>query len=278
MSPSTWIFIMAAGVLLSALGLGLVRRVCPYDSMEQHNHPLGYAHGVVGVLYAVLVAFVIVATWEQHEQATDAVNEEMRALSDVANYARLIRDELHPDPKSPDGQVIDTLASYLRRYANDMFWEGIPNLQTCSQSPNVEEDARAVLEQLEMTAPLVKTRAMLYLAFSKGDEANVRRENSEISCAKKLPPPLWAVLIIGGITTVGMTWFYGVKSRQIHYLITAATSLIVMCSILLAAHFAHPFSGIEVTDTTWTFSKPLFDELPAPATIKPIRTPEGGLP
>lgn len=278
MSPMTWILVTVAGVLLSALGLGLVRRVSPYDPMQTHNHPLGYAHGVVGVLYAVLVAFVIVATWEQHEQATDAVDEEMRALSDVVGYARLIRDELHPDPKSPDGQAIDTLASDLRKYANDMYWEGIPNLQSCGASPYVEEDGFAVLKQLEMIAPLVKTRAMLYLAFSKGDEANVRRERSGILCGKTIPPPLWAVLVIGGITTVGMTWFYDVKSGHIHYLITAATSLIIMCSILLAAHFAHPYSGIVPTDITYSFAKPLFDQLPKAPTIEPLRVPEGGLP
>ncbi len=44
-------------------GLYLLKRWIPPDRRERHNEVAGYIFAAIGVLYAVLMAFVIIALW-----------------------------------------------------------------------------------------------------------------------------------------------------------------------------------------------------------------------
>src|SRR4051812_8985175 len=38
----------------------------PQEELEQHHDVAGFVYGVIGVLYGVVLAFVVVIVWEQH--------------------------------------------------------------------------------------------------------------------------------------------------------------------------------------------------------------------
>src|SRR5471032_2538671 len=63
----TWIVgsvIVGLFVLLSCIGLAIVQRLVPVRLRLPHNDIVGFTIAVVGVVYAVLLAFIAVATWE----------------------------------------------------------------------------------------------------------------------------------------------------------------------------------------------------------------------
>src|ERR1700734_3972309 len=80
--------VVAIGVVLSLAGLFIVRRTVPHAVLKQHNDVVGFVYAVVGVVYAVLLAFTIVVCWEQYEGAARNVEAEASTVGDLYRDAR----------------------------------------------------------------------------------------------------------------------------------------------------------------------------------------------
>src|SRR4028118_1337023 len=72
-----------AGALVAGAGLGAAPRRVPAPLRREHNDVAGFIYAVVGVIYAVLLALVVIAVWEEHEAAKATVREEANGLADV---------------------------------------------------------------------------------------------------------------------------------------------------------------------------------------------------
>ena len=76
-------------VLISLGGLALVRRFVSPERLAGHTDVAGYIYAVVGVLYAVILAQVVVAAWGEYQDARTAAANEANA---VLNLQRLSRE------------------------------------------------------------------------------------------------------------------------------------------------------------------------------------------
>src|SRR4030095_12279017 len=61
---------------------------------------------------------------------------------------------------------------------------------------------------------------------------------------KSLPRILWAVLIVGGIITVGISCFFGVDNVRLHAIHTIALTLLVSLMLIAIADIDRPFQGV----------------------------------
>ena len=80
-------------IVVAVLGLVVVQRLVPSALRQEHNDVAGFIYAVVGVTYAVLLAFVVVAVWEEYERAKDTVETEANELAGNYFLADRIADE-----------------------------------------------------------------------------------------------------------------------------------------------------------------------------------------
>src|SRR5260370_15403976 len=90
---TTWIYaipawlgfflIVAVSAALACGGHVLVRRSFPRTDFIEHNEVAGFIFAVVGVLFAVLLAFLTVILWENFAQAEQRSPSEADAATDV---------------------------------------------------------------------------------------------------------------------------------------------------------------------------------------------------
>ena len=102
--------------LLSLGGLELVQRLVPADSRQQHNDVAGFIYAALGVIYAVLMALVVIAVWEEYGAASDTVEQEANAAADIFWLA----DQL-PEPRAsdaPTGRPADAAGTKERLFAH----------------------------------------------------------------------------------------------------------------------------------------------------------------
>src|SRR5918998_3679484 len=95
--------------LLSLGGLELVQRLVPTASRRPHNDVAGFIYAALGVIYAVLIALVVIAVWEEYELARETVEQEANAAADIFWLA----DRL-PEPRGTHLQEL------LRSYAQEV--------------------------------------------------------------------------------------------------------------------------------------------------------------
>src|SRR4028119_2161350 len=82
--------------LVAVAGLVAVQRLVPAERRQEHNDVAGFIYAVVGVIYAVLLALMVIAVWEEHEEAKATVREEANGLADVFWLAHSL-----PGPEGP---------------------------------------------------------------------------------------------------------------------------------------------------------------------------------
>jgi hypothetical protein len=107
--------VIALAVAVSLLGLLLVRWLLPSDRLSRHTNVAGYVYAVIGVLYAVILAQVVVAAWEEYRDARGDAAAEANA---VLNLARL--SEFWPE--SDRAAVASALADYAT-HVIDIEWD-----------------------------------------------------------------------------------------------------------------------------------------------------------
>src|SRR3712207_477676 len=100
--------VVCGACLAAVVGLALVQRLVPASIRKEHNDVAGFIYAALGVIYAVLLALVVIATWEEFGRARVTVEAEANALAEIFWLA-------HRLPES-EGRELQELA---HSYAED---------------------------------------------------------------------------------------------------------------------------------------------------------------
>src|SRR5918995_3760044 len=104
--------LVVMGVCLAALaGLEVVQRLVPAEKRQEHNEVAGFLYAVVGIVYAVLLALLVIAVWEQYQKARETVESEANGVAEIAWLAHRLPEpehhELQEDARTYAHEVVD---------------------------------------------------------------------------------------------------------------------------------------------------------------------------
>jgi hypothetical protein len=233
MSVVYGVLVVGGACLAAIVGLTLVQRLVPVEVRQRHNDVAGFIYAVVGIVYAVLLALVVIAVWEEHEAAKATVHSEANEVADIFWLARRFPE--------PEGLQIQELARSYARVVVDEEW---PLMEQSRSSPRawvlLDEMQRSV-QDLE-----VRTRADQVL-FDRGLEQVQQLADSRrmrlVEANEGLPASLWVVLIVGGIVTVGFTYLFGLENTGTHRLMVASLTGMIALVLFIIGTLEYPFSG-----------------------------------
>ena len=128
-------------MLLAVLGLTLVQRLVPSALREEHNDVAGFIYAVLGVMYAVVLAFVVIVVWEEFEAAKNITYTEANDLADIHGLA-----EQFPEPKR--SQVQGLVRSYTRTVV-DEEWPLMRDGRSSPRAQALMDDLRQNIQEFE---------------------------------------------------------------------------------------------------------------------------------
>lgn len=243
---------IGVSVVLALGGLLLVRRNVALSTLESHNDVAGFIIAVVGVLYAVLLAFVVVVVWEQFEDAeSTAENEATLALS------------LYRDASVFPVQA-DDIRQALRRYAVSVVDHEWPEMAAQEDEDRRTDSALAsVFGAYRNVQPQGAQETVFYSeSIERLDDMAEARSTRVFASSSKLPTPLWAVLLFGAAVTVGFTYFFGLPNLRAQSLMVGSLAAIVSLVLFLVLLLDLPFSGdVAVGPTAMTEAIAEFGDL-----------------
>ena len=113
-----------------------------------------------------------------------------------------------------------------------------------SDSPRTDRQLRAVVEELRLLRPDTSEEATFHTESVKRvyDLADSRRLRLDAS-SSQLPGILWTVLVVGGVITIGFTYFFGVSNFASHVLMVTALAAMTGLTLFLVLSLDMPFSG-----------------------------------
>jgi hypothetical protein len=234
MSSVVYGVLVVCAVSLAALGgLALVQRLVPTEVRKKHNDVAGFIYAVLGVIYAVLLALVVIAVWEEFDAAKDTAEQEANALAEIFWLA-------HGLPE-PERHHVQELA---RSYAEEVVDEEWPLMEEGQASPRgwiLIDDIRATLQGYE---PHTVAEQELY---SEGLDqvqrlADARRMRL-VAAQEGIPTVLWVVLVFGGVAVVGFTYLFGMDNTWAHALMVVSLAGVIALVLFTIGAMEDPFSG-----------------------------------
>jgi hypothetical protein len=230
---------LAIGILtLSALiGAGMVRlagRLLDQKVMAAHTDLIGFIYQMVGVVYAVMMAFAVFIVWEQFDSTKTAVEQ-------VANALMSLYDVAHALPSDAGTNLKADVRNYAGVVAGDE-WERMALGRLSAASGG----ALLRLTRFERDFnPTSDRETVLYdLAVDRIESLNTFRRLRLQASRGQIPPPMWVLLIGGAAFTVGFTALFGAQSVRLHTVLTS----------LLAAGLGFTLFIILALDTPYTGS------------------------
>jgi hypothetical protein len=227
--------------LLSLGGLELVQRLVPTATRRPHNDVAGFIYAALGVIYAVLLALVVIAVWEDFGRARETVESEANATAEIFWLA-------HRLPEPERGRLQELSRSYAEEVVErewPLMREGrAPLMEQGQATPNgwvIIDDIRATVQE---TDPGTPAEAALYAeGLDQVEELADARRMRLVAAHEGIPAVLWVVLIFAGVVAVGFTYLFGLENTWAHRLMVVALAGVIGLVLFTIGAMEHPFSG-----------------------------------
>jgi hypothetical protein len=225
------ILVLPAMAVLAQLG---IQKTWPALAAGEHNDVAGFIIAVVGVIYAVLLAFVVIVTWENFSAAESVVGREASALRSIYRESGAFpadaRDLLHDD---------------VRRYAEASVEHEWPAM---AQGRPGDPSVAQVLDEMSLHLTQLPAATPNQQQFVGGE---IERFNDLVTARserldyveKGVPSVLWIALVVGAVVTIGFATLFGLRSAGLHTVITASLAAVIGVLLFVSVAIDHPFSG-----------------------------------
>jgi hypothetical protein len=232
----TWqlALLMVGGLVVLALfGLFLVRRAFPHLARGDANDVAGIAVGLLAAVYGIVLAFVIVAMYDDFKQAEAIVGKEAtdvtQLYTDVDAFPHPLRDELK-----------HAVLAYVTS-VQGAEWNAMRNGH---EAPGPESELRRITHLLQGFEPTTPSNSAFY-SEAIGKLNDVVADRAErVQAARESLPGTFQVLVVGGaLLLIGSLYFVGIPSARGQTLLVGGVAGLIGLNLLLALLLDLPFSG-----------------------------------
>jgi len=232
----TWLWgTLLVAVFTSAAcgGLLIFHRLVHVSLRRAHNDLAGFTIAIISVLYAVLLAFIAIATWESFSRASDIVENESDYAGgmylDTAGLPDAKGQEIRHDLMKYVSVVLETEWPIQRAGKTpDQGWAPLRDLATAIATIHPQNSGEAVIE-----AELLKSWNELYDARS-----------ARLSAVQgHIPGVIWCIVFFGAAITTAYTYFFGFESFGLHMAMTATVAATLALVIVMIIALDWPFRG-----------------------------------
>jgi hypothetical protein len=221
------LIIVGGSMLVAAAVTLLIRQIVQKPSGESHNEVAGFIFATVGVLYAVLLALMVLAVWEAYSTAEHAAAQEAATVLATARYATTL-----PEP------VRHEMLAGLRTYTEVVLTD---EWRTVTEGTSSAGDA-AINTLWSSYGKLQPPGAYSHAATLLSDLSTARTQRI-LSSQASLPAIFWVVLVGGGIITLIFAFVLYMENAQVHALMVALLAGIIALCLWLIFEVNHPFAG-----------------------------------
>lgn len=220
------------------------------ERLSEHHEVAGFLMGVVGVLYSVVLGFLVGTVWTAFSTAQQTSDLEAGYVADAFNYAGLTR--IPADRE----RVQRLIARYAFEVRDDWFaGRRLPNdpggaiLRRAVQATLAIPAAPKNVSATDVFEAGTIRGALLDSLRNIADTRRLRVVQSE----SRLPAGMLEALLLGAAMVIAFTFFFGVRSYVKQMVMTGLLAGSIGLFFGLVVVLSTPYSGpIQVSRDAWT--------------------------
>jgi hypothetical protein len=221
-------------IALTIGGMVVFRKLVDVEKLKIDHEVTTALIAVMGTLYAIVLGLVVVDALSHREQAELMESTEANALATVMHLCRTL-------PVAERRTIMASELDYCTD-AVDKEWD-MMDKGTAPERDTVNAFS-AIWEKVSAFDPQNNRETNLHncMLTAMTDFSNARRFRI-VTCKHGLPFLLWVVLIVGGICTIGFTYFFGAEKPKFQMTMTSIVSFMLCLNVLLVYFYSSPYKG-----------------------------------
>jgi hypothetical protein len=232
----TWlllIVVVGAIVGLVLLIVWLVRRLVPPVREGFDAEVSSQMLGVVAALFGLLLAFIVVISYQNFGDTQSSVSSEAGAL------AAVVRDS-GAFPQSDRDRVRVAVGSYVRAVVDDEW----PRMREGNDSPRAAAAVDGIYTAIQGVDPKGPRAVAFYGdAVQQLSAALEARRNRLNDAAGGLPWVIGVLLLVGSLVIIGYTVLVGSRNFWFHAIGAGSIALVLGLSLVVLLDMTYPFAG-----------------------------------
>lgn len=234
MNYASAVAIILAATILSVIITALIQRHVPATFRRRHHDVGSVVFLQLGVVFAVLLAFVFSEAWEEYNAAAQAIDLEVGAIHGAAMIAATL-------PREPAKTILEAEQAYLRSVIEH---EWMIMAQQRRESRTTDDRLEALVEEAANLPPGADRdddkKSEILSLLSKAHE---ERETRIFQSTNGIPVPLWDVLI--GITCILSLFvaFSAIEHKGMSIALSACFVGSIVSILVIARLLDYPFEG-----------------------------------
>ena len=221
---------------LAMTGPFLVRRRVRLARLRGNNEVAGFKFAVIGVLYAVLLAFVVIISWERFHDAESALAKEAGAGATIYRLAGGL-------DETSAAALRANLGAYLRSVLAD-DWPAMVRGHSSEVTTRMLSD---LYDEVIRFRPADLRDANLHAELlSELDQVTRARRERLVMAEGTVPKVIWFVLFLGAALTISFTFFFGTENLIAQSLMTGVLAAIILSAVLVVIALDRPYTGAIV--------------------------------
>jgi hypothetical protein len=246
------LLVVGGSVLYAVAGVLVGRKLIRRHVAEGHNDVLVPMFLTAGVIYAVLLAFMVIAMWESYDNAAANTAEEASLL--VPMYRQSM-------DFSPDKGV--EMRKLIRDYGQGVIdqWERFRETAQGSTSARMNVDRMIYL--FGTLTPASKGKEIVDAQFFQTfAQLMIDRNKRLLQAAESLSWIMWVAAVGGGLVTVGMCFILYMDKPMPHVAMTSVLSALIGMLLLIMIILNRPFVGpLGIEPEPFVTTMALFDQI-----------------
>ena len=227
-------------VLFAVGTILIVRRLIHHSVLKLHNDITGFAFSTVGVIYGVLLAFVVIDVWAKYSSAAETADRESAEA-----YSLYLDLNLYPNRAEAD-----KVAAALRVFTLSIVHDEFPAIKAMKWDSKYQphlathKASRELWAAMGQIVPRNLHEQSLYNEILK-DANNLfqQRVKRRLMARSDLPGVVWAAVVLGGLLTVGFIAVFGHENTRTHIFVGALLALITGMVVYVIVSLNFPFVG-----------------------------------
>jgi hypothetical protein len=231
--PLSFLIVVGLSVIISIAGLKLVRKKFSAETLKENHEVAGFIFNAFGLIYAVLIAFVVYATWTDYNDAKHNIEIEANKLSDLFIDAEGLQEPLKTNVQK---QII--------AYTDFVIADEWAKMERGEKSDGARESIEKIFkEYLSVDIKGIQNIYIYQESLKRLNELSEYRRLRILSGSDYIPGVIWFVVIVGAVISIGYTYFFGSPKAAAQYIMTAALAITNSMVLFLIYILDHPFTG-----------------------------------
>lgn len=246
------LLIVGIAICYAVLGVSIARRFMRGTVSESHNDLPSPIFQSAGTIYAVLLAFSVIAVWQSYGSAKDNVAEEASTLTTLYR-------QTNGFPQPQQGQLRALLRQYTAAVISD---EWSIQSATGGASPVARRAIGQIYRLWRTMDPRVASSPIAEEFLQTVRTVAADRNRRTLQASEALPAVLWVGLLIGGVIVVGMTFMLYMEAPWPHMVYSVLMAALIGTLLFITLVLHRPFAGpLAITPDSFRHSLSVYDSV-----------------